>query len=421
MKRIILLSFVLLSGIFSKAQQLQENDLAVLKATQNKHRNFENKIQKEIYDDHFKELENRIVKGYAKAIFNTDTSYRKLLQHLFNEFITKNKSYQFDKPLFYIINDNTPNATSAGFDYFFINTGMFLYLDNEYQLAAVLSHELAHNYLEHSKAEILQQAEFAKDFQKKMRSLRKADMIKLINSQDEVIQRKYDLAQQSRKKEIAADSLGYIFYSQLNYPKEEYLNLLNKLKQLDQTSYFTIKDETYQQLFGVNGVEIKSKWLKLEKDELYEGLSFTEHFDQDSIRSHPNTQDRIDYVTSQFKINSTINESATPSDLFLELKQKAESDYYLVHLLYNNYDYALYTIMNQKQKGNNDPKLDELLVEIFDKLHESRLKHEFNKYVSIANANDEDTDYHRFLNFLWNLPTPELKLIANYYKEKAAI
>ena len=93
----------------------------------------------------------------------------------------------------------------------------------------------------------------------------------------------------------------------------------------------------------------------------------------------------------------------------------------MVHLLYNNYDYALYTIMNQKQKGNNDPKLDELLVEIFDKLHESRLKHEFNKYVSIANANDEDTDYHRFLNFLWNLPTPELKLIANYYKEKAAI
>jgi Putative Zn-dependent protease, contains TPR repeats len=253
MKKQILLVLFLSLLSYGNAQVkndvIRDNEIKKLKLIQTKYRDFESKLEREIYDEYFLDVEKKITKGYNENYISTDKEYNQLVKELFHNFKKQNPTYHFNEANAYVINDNTPNAFTTGFDYFFVNTGMFNLIDNEYQLAAVIGHELAHNYLKHSRESILQHAEFTKDFQKKMKSVKQSEMIKLIQSQDEVIQKKYDLATQSRKKEIAADSLGFVFYSNLNYPKEEYLNLLNKLKTLDQEVFYTIKEETYRQIF----------------------------------------------------------------------------------------------------------------------------------------------------------------------------
>lgn len=425
MKKFIFLTFTLFSTAFLRAQHsndlAKEKEINLLKTNQSKFRNFENKIERKIYDDHFKSVEERITKGYTKNQFILDPSYSDFVQQIFQLFIQKNTQYQLGNPKSYIIDHNVPNASSAGFDYYFINSGIIRYLDNEYQLAAVIGHELAHNYLNHTRESIVQEAEFVQDFKKEFRSLKRSEMIKLIKSQDEVIQKKYDLANQSRKKEITADSLGYIFYKNLGYPETEYFNLLNKLQELDKNHFYTIKDETYYQIFEVDELKIKPKWLKLEKNELFAGLNFTEHIDKDSISSHPNTNDRKEWLVNQFKLSSDNSRPKEASETYNTLKQKAIDQYYNTLFINDMYGFALYHIINAKQNNVDRKDLDTNLGVIFHKLYEARTKHEFNKYIPIADPNDEDEDYHKFLNFVWNIPTPDFKILGEYYTKKAAL
>lgn len=296
---------------------------------------------------------------------------------------------------------------------------VFTLADNEFQLAAVLSHELAHNYLEHTKQEILQEAEFLKDFKKEIRSLKRNEMIQLIKSQDKQIQKKYDLAAQSRKKEIKADSLGFIYYSSLAYPKSEYLTVLKKLETYDSIKTPKIELNTYKDLLNIDGLKFNQKWFKLEKDELFSGLSFTEYIDKDSIRSHPNILDRINFITTKFEIDT--NQKVIASEEFITLKKEIKTMRFDFYFNNNQYAIALYELILAKQNNSTQTDLDSKIALVFNKLYEGRIKHEFNKYVSIANPNDEDTNYNEFLHFLWSLTTPKIKIIADHYQKKATI
>ena len=103
---------------------------------------------------------------------------------------------------------------------------------------------------------------------------------------------------------------------------------MQKLNEWDEEEFDTIHDETYQTIFNVNGVSFKSSWLNLKKDDVFAGLTFTEHIDKDSIRSHPNTVDRMNWFSKTFNIESKLENAAAPSNEFLDLKRKAKQDFY---------------------------------------------------------------------------------------------
>lgn len=421
MKKALLFTLLIFVSTITFAQSTsKENSLKDLKLIQNKHRNFDNKIEREIYDRNFKSLEYSIEKGFTKDEFIVDKNFTNFIQKIFSEITRANSSYQLNNPNFFIVKNNIPNASSFGFDYYMLYNGLFNLAENEYQIAAVLGHEMAHNYLNHSIEEIKQEASFLIDFKKEIKSIKKQEFIRLIKSQDEIIQKKYDLANQSRLKEIAADSLGFVFYSNANFPKSEYLEMLNRLDQYNTKNTIILKDSTYYNLFSSAGISINPKWLKLEKEELFAGLTFTEHVDQDSVKTHPNTNERKQWIAEKFKVENIKTEVVKPSVEFIQLKNKVVEDFYNTMFLNDSFGDALYLLFNEKQNKSERNDLDKNIGIVFTKLHEARLKHEFNKYVTIADANDEDADYHKFLNFLWNLSTNDLKIIGEYYTKKTA-
>lgn len=424
MKKTLLIILTIVCNSLLNAQMntnySKELELKELQSVKSKYRNFETKLERDIYDQHFRLMEHHIEKGFNKDQFIFDKNFTSFIQKIFSELQNSNKNYKIDNSRFFIIKNNIPNASSFGFDYYSIYNGLFNLVENEYQLAAVISHEIAHNYLNHITEEIKQNAEFVKDFKKEIKSIKKSEFIKLIKSQDEIIQKKYDLANQSRQKEISADSLGFIIYSNANYPKSEYLEMLNRLEKFNTPNTKILNDSIYYQLYEPAGITIKPKWLKLEKDNIFDGLSFTEHIDKDSIKSHPNTSDRKKWIQEKFKIEKIKDEVVKPSKEFADLKNIVFSDFYNTMFFNENYGNAIYLLMNDKQYKTDRKDIDLNLGIAFTKLYEGRLNHQFNKYVSIANANDEDKDYNRFLHFLWSLNTSDLKIIGDYYTKKAA-
>lgn len=418
MKKNLLIALTLLSTTFNFAQ---EKELKTLKAEQAKYKNFGSKEERAIFESHFKTIEHTITQGFTKENFIVDAKFTTYFQKIFNRLKTANQYLDLGDPMAYVVKQNAPNATSLGYNYYLIYSGLFHLTENEHQLAAILGHEIAHNYLNHIQQDIQKEAEFVKDFKKELKSIKKNEFIKLIKSQDEIIQKKYDLASQSRAKEIQADSLGFILYTNAKYPASEYLHMLHRLEEFDQKNTSIIKDSTYHQLFEIEDIHLNPTWLNLEKDELFSGLTFTEHVNQDSINTHPNTLDRIKWVKEKFSIHEANHEIEKASGEFLALKDVVKNEFYQTFFHNNNYAIALYLLVLEKQEGSNRKDLDQTIAQAFLKLYDSRLNHAFNKYVPVANANDEDEDYNKFLHFLWNLSTTDLKKIGDYYTKKAAL
>lgn len=416
--RIILLIFCLMS-CSSWAQLMEQNkekDLQYVQDLASPFKKTKDKIERAIYSNHFKSIEHRISRGYHNGIFIQDAASIDFLNQSFQAIFKANSILKNQSFKFFLERNNVPNAYSTGSYLYFIHTGLFNYMDNEQQLMAVLCHEIAHDYLRHTEESIVQYAEFEKDFKREFKSLKRKELLKLIKSQDEILKQKYDLADQSRKKEIAADSLGFIFFKNLNYHPEEYYMALKNMERFDVDEAQKIQDSMYIHLFDLPGQAFQEKWLRIEKDDFFSGLSFTEHVDEDSIQSHPNLIDRVNWLHTKFQLQPQ-EKSRTASPLFLELKQKTEADFYPTFYAKKQYGVALYYLICQVQSNENTKDAAANLGLIFKQLYESRLNYTFNKYVPQVEQNSTDKAWQTFTAFLWNLNNEELKYIGEHYQQ----
>lgn len=413
---ILFFSYLLLiQSVYPQTKELDSKYIKNIKSTLS---NFNSKEERKEYENYFEFLEHRISLNYTKNNYVLDNDYQKLTQNIFNQIISKNAELQINKNKFYIIKSNIPNASSLGFNVYFIESGLFNLLDNQFQFAAVICHEIAHNQLNHTRLAIEQDAEFEKDFKREIKSIKRQDFLKLIKSQNEVIQKKYDLAEQSRKKEISADSLGYILYKNLNYPKSEYFHLLKKIEEFDQSDKFILDDSIYAYLFDLPEQKFNPKSIKIEKNSLFEGLNFTEYIDKDSIRTHPNLKDRLDWIQNSFQEDFT-KQNVTPSAEFENIKAKEIQNYYENYIHNKEYTTALLELMYEKQNHSNRTYLNKYIGMIFSKLYESRKSLKFNKHVAQVDANDKNINKQKLLSFLWSLTNDELKNIGEHYTKKA--
>lgn len=417
MKYFILFFFYLLltQSVYPQTKELDSKYIKYIKSTLN---NFKSKEERKEYDSYFELLEHRISLNYNKNNYVLDNDYQKLTQNIFQLINSKNTNLKRNTSRFYIIKSNIPNAASLGFNLYFIESGLFNLLDNQFQFAAVICHEIAHNELNHTKLAIEQDAEFEKDFKREIKSIKRQDFLKLIKSQNQVIQKKYDLAEQSRKKEISADSLGYILYKNLDYPKSEYFHLLKKIEEFDQSDKYILDDSIYAYLFDLPEQKFNPKSIKIERNSLFDGLSFTEYINKDSIRTHPNLNDRLNWIQKNFQEDFT-KQNVVPSVNFKNIKAKEIENYYENYIHNEEYTTALLELIYEKQKHTNRADLDKYIGEIFMKLFESRKSLKFNKYVAQVDANDKNVNTQKLLSFLWNLTNDELKNIGEYYTKKA--
>lgn len=408
-------NFLSITFLFS---QTKDTDIKYIKQLKSNYSQYNTREEKKEFDEYFETLEHNISLGYTKNGYVSDTDYLQFIQNIFSTIISKNSSYKINSPKYYITKSNIPNASSLGFDFYTIESGILSFLENEFQVAAVICHEIAHNQLNHTKKSIEQDAEFVKDFKREIKSLKRKDFLKLIKSQDEVIRKKYDLAEQSRKNEISADSLGFILYANLGYPKNQYLELLINLEKYNNADKIVLDDTIYKHLYDLPNQKFDDKLIKLEKNLLFDGLTFKEYLDEDSIRTHPNLEDRLKWIKKNFA-DDFLKQEVKASAEFEKIKKKEINQYYENYFQNDQFSVALYLLMFEKQNLSTRIDLDKNIATVFDKLYTAKKELKFNKYVPQVDPNSENENYQKLLTFLWNLKTDELKNIADYYTKKA--
>jgi len=315
-----------------------------------------------------------------------------------------------------IAKDNTPNAYCFADGTFVINMGLFSWLNNDDQLAAVMAHELGHKISDHGLKvflNLIDQDVMDKTVVENIK-LTKINQNKM--AFDVLRNRVYKKGAENRKQEMQADSLGYIIFKNSDFKKVQFVNALKRLEDFDTISPRVLKVETYKKYFNLPNQQFKERWLKKEDFSLYNYNHYKEKLNKDSLRTHPEIILRINQLKKNFPELKAEMPDEKPSESFTTLEKIARMETLPNFYASEDYGVGIYSSLQFLQDAEEEEYYKKWLGKCFIKIYEGRKNYNLNRYLDRVDPKNQSESYQQFLNFMWNLSLEEIKNIADYYQ-----
>ncbi|MGY6649322.1 M48 family metalloprotease [Wenyingzhuangia sp. IMCC45574] len=299
----------------------------------------------------------------------------------------------------------TPNAACFGIHTYEFNLGLFALIENDDELAFIICHEMAHQYLKHLEKKIEDRNNtFNNDeLERKVTALKKIDGPKSSKAIKILKNIATDLSDKSREFEIQADSLGLIYYQKTMYNPKAPNTLLQKLGTLEER-LFSHKIN-WKQTFGIDYkgyVNTNTMFKKRVIDADFK-------IDKDSIRTHPHTKTRIQKLgleNQHIEIENKLNQEQIKAYSSL-----GEIHFSLVKPFY------IYTLLHEKFPNENNHT--NRLIELIDEIYKRKKNHTLGKYIPpFINNYSKEKIYNDIIHFLYESELQQLKNIQIYLKQK---
>jgi len=216
-----------------------------------------------------------------------------------NRIIAANKNYAFDSIQFYINRSDVPNAACYGEGTIMVNLGLFLWIDNDDELALVLAHEMSHQVLQHLQSRMEKNIATltSEGFKEELKDIKKSKEGRYERFRKLMKNFSVETGRHSTFKESEADSLATVFILRAGFNKINGAVILLKLDQSD--AIFTSPALYSLKAFFEKAPVDQSFFVEKRK---YNGLSsatVTMNADQDldSVKTHPDCIKRYEAVT----------------------------------------------------------------------------------------------------------------------------
>lgn len=371
------------------------------------------KIRKQFLID-YAEKKEELGKLVKKGIFIEHKSYSSLIEEIFTKIKQGNPNMQLDEIKLLLAISEQINAYNCGDGIIVINLPLIFNIENEYELAYVISHEIGHQKLDHVYKSMLKRSQQnnSDELKKKTSEINKQKFNK--NNLASGLFKKivYGNREQSRIFEHQADSLGYILFRNAFPDYESYsIETLRKLKTIDKEQDSLSKAD-FTLFFEVSDLKFNEEWLTSEISQ-YNYQKNEKFWNVDSMRTHPDCDARIAFLKRNFKIQ----EKSKPIDQSNFNKQKENADEEFVFGLYflEEYGKSLYYSLLRSKKSSNDAFLKNMIYNNLTKLRDARNNYTLNKFLETENPNFSDS-YNQFLCLIRNLRKNELNQIIEFYK-----
>jgi Zn-dependent protease with chaperone function len=424
-----------ITSFFSYSQKFEPIDTADYKIRKElfskykkKHTNFYKEIKKEYKGNVEKELlatykstHKEFLKNITKKRLVLDTRFTNYTDSITELLLQVNPNLK-DKNLTILISKNPViNAFNIGEGIIVLHLGLFSFLENDAQLISVLSHEIGHETLQHVSKKIKYNVELATSSEKKLlaKRIRRGKYNQFDKSFSILKNLLYSDSKKHRKSEMEADSIGYLYYSNTNLRKQNYVKSLELLDTYDSLPSLELDSLVYRKFFNLPKQPFKNEWLKMESFSEYNYSKFKEKINKDSIKSHPEFVQRINKLKKDFpELNKENSDSFFISNQFKKLQKIARKEevanlYYL-----EKYGRSTQLTLLRLNKNPDDAYLKKWLGLNFLKLYEAKKKYQLNRYLDRIVPKKQSIKYQQFLSFIWNLKLNELKNIGDYYSEK---
>lgn len=361
------------------------------------------KIEKDKQE--FETVNNSMSKDEKKFIINTNRNIDELLQSgkiLFGDemtvYITKlaklileknNQTELIDKLRFYTVKSSIVNAFTTHQGMIFVNVGLLAQVENESQLAFILSHEIAHYIQNH----VLQSHK---------------NTLEYINSNsskeyDQVIT---ELSSYSKSQEFESDSIGYLMYTKAGYNPEDAEKAMNVL----QYAHLPF-DEIPMDLDYFDRDTYKLNLNKLFTDKL---MNYKDISDKDDSRStHPNIKSRKQKMAKLASFESKFvikNEYLLSKEEFEKVQRIARLDNLKNNLTSRNYIKVVYESFLLKRKYPNESYIDDCLAKALYAI--SKLKTN-SQMSALIDSDDYEGEISKLANLFTNQLTDyEINILA---------
>lgn len=368
---------------------------------------------------HYQQSYKEIFRGMNEVIKEGQMIYTPaislLLEELLHEIKIKNPSIPQDIQVF-LLREDLPNAVTMGDNNIFVNTGLFYYMDNEDQLAGILSHEVAHLLLSHALKGIRYNYEQDKESATKAKALQGVEARKAEHAFELLRNSIYRESKMRRDFELQADSVGYVLFKNTRFRHIAYIEALKNIEHCDTVFPGTLAVESYRKFFDMPTQKYNDKWLAAEDFSSYNYTSFTKKLDKDSVSSHPEITERIQHLKSSFTELALQEKAVKPtSGGFNKIRLVADSMRMPNYFFNERYGEVIYASLICLQKNPGDPYYINWLAKGLQKIYEGRRDYKLNKYLDRVSPKTQPESYIRFLNFMWNLNLDEIKNIAAFY------
>lgn len=320
--------------------------------------------------------------------------------------------------------DYSPNAYSIGEGTIAFNAGLFVFLNNEAEMAFILCHELAHYYLDHSKKRIDRLVRIANSDSLKNELKRLSKQEYKVGEQLEKLLKSisFDFHHHSRDGEEEADRTGMRFLKNTGYSGQGFLTSMQLLDKIDDTSLFAPLN--LQKILSFPGYPFKERWVKKESvifgamnaDEA-SGLTKKE---RDSLKTHPDCSKRIELLADSAAKISGRNFQVSEA-VFMQLKQDFVPE--IVEEVYKsgNISFNLYLSLQMLQAGRNIPLAVYSIARDMNLIYKHQKEHQLGIIID-SESRYFSEEYNTLLRMLYRLRLSEIAElntnICSFYQEQ---
>ena len=374
----------------------------------------ERKIRKDV-EASYKELSDDFIENINKGFFVNDKAYSEFLEGIVNTIKDNNPEYPNIANTRILLSFGTsPNAYAIGNDVIVVYIPLIKSINNEYELAFIISHEIAHNLLRHSYNGMIEYATMANssEIRKQTREIEKQKYNKAQIASGLYKDIVYGKRKNHRKLEHQADSLGFVLYKNAFKGREyQALRSLETLDDIDKERDSLLASD-YVALFNTEKVPFKSQWIENEEISRYKYDKTPKFWEVDSLKTHPDCGIRAGFVQKHFMVKPA--DPGSPSDKFMMLKKSSAFNHVLGLYAIEEYGKSLYESLLLLKHDQKNAFLNKLVHQNLLKLQEAQKNYTLNKYLDTINPKYSNS-YNTFLYFVRQLRKSELNAIIEKY------
>jgi len=333
---------------------------------------------------------------------------------IFKRIVAANTNFKFDTIKLYINRSVIANAACYGEGSIMINLGLFLWVDNDDELALVIGHEISHQLLNHGDSKIQKSIAMltSEEFIQELKNIKKADYGKFERYRKLMKDINIESGKHSRYKESEADSLGVVLIRNAGYNIATASKVLLKLDKVEQL-FSSDKLYAAKDFFAKTPIE-QTYFVTKTK---YNGLSSVKvtmnaDKDIDSIKTHPDCAKRYASIAGS-NTSVPVNCCTVLNSSYKNYKERAMLE--LVRYLYENNRLGLcvHLCLFALQNEYNAATYNYFLSLCFSKLfYKDKILERFNAANAYA---DPGSNLKEVQDFLFNSSTADLEKLAAYF------
>lgn len=379
-----------------------------------------NSLDKQYRDDYQKIYQQRYDEVHEMLISSrtvTEAKTHQYLQSIVQEIINKNPEL---KPLAMRVvftRDGWPNAYSVGEGTLLINAGLVVFIENEAELAFVLSHEIAHYYLDHSNKAIRQRITTvnSEEFKQEVKRLSK-EQYRVRAQTDELLKNMtFTSRHHSRSNEAEADKYALRFMKNTGFDCNAAISCLKMLDRVDDSLLFKPLD--VKKAFDFPAYPFKSRWVQNQSvlfSAIKEDDSPLTNKEKDSLKTHPDCSVRIAALSDSIAAARPGKSFLIDEQLFQQIKQ--QSFFEMSEQEFRNKDLGrnLYYNLILLQQGSELPLAIYSVARDLNVMYEMQKAHQLGEWYS-AEKRGLSPDYNQLLRVINRWKLDEIASISYHF------